>query len=107
MEVFMDTRNSGTTKECAPLRFEIGDQVLDMVVPGLMLAIKLMAVGEVARVRVDQRYAYGSDGFPPKVSADTDVEFEVELISIRDMEAVIDAMEEADVVEHGLRYKVS
>ena len=77
--VFQNTR-----EDAKPIQTWIGDQILDFVPPGLMLGIRTMAVGELARVKLQSRFAYGHGGHWFGLEPDADVEFEVELLQIGD-----------------------
>lgn len=50
------------------------------VVPGLDLAIPLMTRGEVATIKVSQRFGFGAKGLPPNVPGAADLVYSVELV---------------------------
>ena len=50
------------------------------IIAGLDEAVKSMKVGEVAIVHVIPDYAYGRLGCPPRIPANSDLIFEVELV---------------------------
>jgi len=56
------------------------------VVQGLDLALGLMNKGEICKLKIDSRLAYGSKGFPPLVPPDTNVKYEVEMLSVESEE---------------------
>ncbi|RLN50306.1 hypothetical protein BBJ28_00021094 [Nothophytophthora sp. Chile5] len=47
-----------------------------------------MNMGEVARFIIAPQYAYGSEGFAPKVEPDETLDFEIELIRFKVCSAV-------------------
>ena len=74
---FLDTRNG------EPLTVTVGEKILNEVPPGVMLAIRMMELGEICIVRVDERFGYSKEdanilGIPPK----SNLVFEVELVSL-------------------------
>jgi len=79
-KVFIDTRSGD------PVEVTIGDQVLDVVVPGVMLVSKMMKTGEICEAKVSHRFGYGDEGLPPHVGFQNDLEFRIEMLSIRDFE---------------------
>jgi len=52
------------------------------VVQGLDLALGLMNVGEVCKLKIEPRLAYGHKGLKPTIPPDTNVVFEVKLLSV-------------------------
>ncbi|GBG31810.1 Peptidyl-prolyl cis-trans isomerase FKBP42 [Hondaea fermentalgiana] len=82
-EPFENTREAGKGQ---PVEVTIGDNVLEEVVPGLTLAVRLMKEGEVADVKVNHRFAYAHLGLGDKVKPNEDVEFRVELVRVDDPE---------------------
>jgi len=68
-----------------PLEVVVGDQLFELVPPGVMLAVRMMAVGEKCRVKVVSRYGYGPTGTKEyDVPPDSDLEYEIELLDVRE-----------------------
>jgi tetratricopeptide (TPR) repeat protein len=75
--------NTYATKQ--PMLVQIGDQILDLIPPGLMVAARLLQVGEKASVKVESRYAYGPGGCKEySIPPDADLEYEVECLDVLD-----------------------
>jgi len=77
-------RNTRKENDGKPVRVKIGDNVLDLVVPGLMLAIRMMKPKEIAEVKISHRFAYADDGLEPHVPPNTDIIVRVECIHVGD-----------------------
>lgn len=56
----------------------------DMIIPGLSLAVATMRKGEIARVLVSPKYAFGPMGCPPRIPPNATILYEVELLHIVD-----------------------
>ena len=54
-------------------------------VPGWELALPRMRVGEVVRLSCAPQYAYGELGAPPLIPPNSQMQFELELVSLRDL----------------------
>ena len=75
----MDGKHVGGTDD--PHEFHL---LRDKWIKGLDIGISTMAVGETARFIIRPQYAYGADGYPPKVMPHDSIDFEVELLSFGD-----------------------
>lgn len=74
------TLDDGTLVETSDnFELQLGDCE---VVQGLDLALGLMNVGEVCKLKLESRLAYGTKGLEPTVPPDATVNFEVELLSV-------------------------
>lgn len=98
--VFQNTR-----EENSPITTPIGDQVLDYLPPGLMLCVRTMGVGEIARVKLQSRFAFGHGGHWFGLEPDTDVEYEVELLHIGDYSKEVPDMTADELAETVRKYK--
>merc|ERR1719239_1425165 len=65
----------------SPLEFSIGNE---MVIKGWDIAVLNMQVGEKSKFFIHNKYAYGSIGMNPKVPPNSDLVFEIHLISFRE-----------------------
>jgi len=83
-DIVQDTRDEFGVEK--PVEVIIGDNVLEQVVPGVMLAVRMMKQGEVCDVKVNHRFAYAERGFPPLIGPNQDLEYRLELIRIGDFE---------------------
>jgi FKBP-type peptidyl-prolyl cis-trans isomerase len=74
-KVFESSRDSGkpVTMELAPGK----------LIPGFVRGIPGMRVGGVRRLKIPSDLAYGRRGNPPRIPADADLTFEVELLDVR------------------------
>jgi tetratricopeptide (TPR) repeat protein len=79
-KIFQDTRAHNQ-----PIHSFIGDQILDYLTPGLMLCVRTMSVGEIARVKLASRYAFANGGHWFGLAPNTDVEYEAELLTVGEM----------------------
>ncbi|RLN63384.1 hypothetical protein BBJ29_001738 [Phytophthora kernoviae] len=75
----IDEKHVGGTDD--PFEFQLGRE---KVIKGWDIGVATMAVGEVARFIISPQYAYGSEGFAPKVEPDETLDFEIELLSFKD-----------------------
>jgi FK506-binding protein 1 len=71
-----------------PLVFMIG---IGSVIQGWDEGILEMQLGEVALLKVSADYGYGEEGMPPKIPPNSDLEFEVELLSAGDASTMFSA----------------
>ena len=80
---FYNTRDDKELKG-QPLCVVIGDQVLDIVIPGIMLALRSIRNGETAQIRINNRFAYPEKGFGDgsKLGPNDYVEALIEMIDI-------------------------
>ena len=53
------------------------------MIKGWDIGVATMSVGEVARFIIAPAYAYGHEGFAPKVEPDETLDFEIELLSFK------------------------
>ena len=74
------------------LTFSIGENILDIVVPGVMLVVKMMKEGERAECELLPRYGYGDVGFE-SVKPNEKVFFELKLNKIGAVSPEPDAIE--------------
>jgi len=93
-------QNTKEERNGEPLQVTVGDQILDQVVPGVMLAIRTMQQGEVARVDCSHRFAYADRGFKPLVGPNQDIEYLVELVQIGELEKEAVSMTPAELIAH-------
>lgn len=61
-----------------PVEFAVGS-----VIPGWVEALQLMQVGEKVKIYVPSELAYGAEGFPPVIPANSVLIFDVELLNIK------------------------
>lgn len=76
-----------------PVEFAVGS-----VIPGWVEALQLMQVGEKVKLYVPSELAYGAEGFPPVIPANSVLIFDVELLNIKKPDpkaAKTDAKQEA------------
>lgn len=64
--------------EGKPFRFKLG---AEQVIPGLDMGVSQLSVGERAKMTIPSHLAYGERGFPGLVPGNTDLIFDIELIS--------------------------
>lgn len=74
-----------TRAEAKPISAYVGEPIMDMLPPGLMLCVRGMFVGEIARVKLENRYAYALGGHWYGLAPETDCEFEIELLAIGEL----------------------
>ncbi|KAH9259694.1 hypothetical protein BASA81_002116 [Batrachochytrium salamandrivorans] len=74
-----------TRAEAKPISAYVGEPIMDMLPPGLMLCVRGMFVGEIARVKLESKYAYALGGHWYGLAPETDCEFEIELLSIGEL----------------------
>ncbi|CAL4140765.1 unnamed protein product, partial [Meganyctiphanes norvegica] len=75
------------------------------VLPGLNIAIKTMRKNEQARFLINQQYAYGKIGCPPRIPGDATILYEITVIEIVDTGAS-DLFEDLDEMQQqGASYK--
>ena len=55
-----------------------------MVIRGFDEAVKLMSKGQIVKLTIPPNYAYGMNGYPPIIPANSTLTFELELISFSD-----------------------
>lgn len=60
-----------------PFKFLLGDGNL---IPGLERGIQTMTKGELSRIMVDPKYAFGEMGVPPRIPANAEILYEVQII---------------------------
>ncbi|CAI5721416.1 unnamed protein product [Hyaloperonospora brassicae] len=75
----IDGKHVGGTDD--PFEFQLGRE---KVIKGWDIGVATMSVGEVARFIIAPAYAYGHEGFAPKVEPDETLDFEIELLSFKD-----------------------
>lgn len=61
-----------------PFKFKIGSE---QVIPGLDQGVSQLSIGERAKIIIPSGMAYGSKGFPGLIPANTDLTFDMELIT--------------------------
>ncbi|TMW64989.1 hypothetical protein Poli38472_009156 [Pythium oligandrum] len=71
----IDGKHVGGTDD--PFEFQLGRE---KVIKGWDIGVSTMNVGEIARFIIKPEYAYGSQGFAPKVEPNETLDFEIELI---------------------------
>lgn len=70
----------GLTASCVgkPFRFKLG---AEQVIPGLDVGVSQLSVGERAKMTIPAHLAYGERGFPGLIPPNSDLIFDIELIS--------------------------
>lgn len=63
----------------APLQFQLGEH---HVLEGLEVAVENMSVGQIVEATIPALYAYGHQGFPPKIPPCSTLIFCIELLEI-------------------------
>jgi len=86
-----------TYADGAPLTLRLGVEPSEAVA-GWELALPAMRVGEVARLRCAPAYAYGAAGAPPLVPPAATIDFDLELVALRDLQTSHNP-EEVDLAE--------
>jgi FK506-binding protein 4/5 len=76
-----------SVKRNEPFKFKIGQ---GSVIKGWDQGVATMKLGEKCILRCEPDFAYGASGSPPTIPPNSTLEFEVELLSWSDMEAVAD-----------------
>ena len=72
-----------TRREGKPMTVYVGENVMEPVPPGVMLALRKTEVGETVRVVLDSRYAFGEEGHPGwGVPPNAAMEFEVTVLDV-------------------------
>lgn len=94
-----------TREENKPITAFVGDQIMDLLPPGLMLAVRMMGIGELARVKLESRYAYGTGAHWFGLNPDENVEYEVELLNIGDYSKEVPEMSQDELKETVIMYK--
>jgi FKBP-type peptidyl-prolyl cis-trans isomerase len=61
-----------------PFKFKLGNE---QVIPGLDLGVAQLSIGERAKIIIPAHLAYGRQGFPGLVPGNTDLTFDMELIT--------------------------
>jgi FKBP-type peptidyl-prolyl cis-trans isomerase len=61
-----------------PFHFGIGSGVI----PGWSIGVASMQVGEKSNFSIDYDYGYGAKGYPPVIPAKSNLNFEIDLLSI-------------------------
>lgn len=69
-----------------PVKVMIGDQILDVVVPGVMLAIRMIKQGQIVDAKINHRFAFADKGDPELgIGPNQDLEARIECIRIGEM----------------------
>lgn len=74
------------------------------MVVGLAVALSTMRKGELCRVLVMPKYAFGSMGCPPRIPAEATILYEVELIQFLDAKDAAELEGFGDVQSHHLPF---
>ena len=90
---FKNTFEDGDTKE-----FAIG---MGEVIKGWDIGISTMKLGERARFILDSKYAYGEKGLPPSIPPNESLEYEIELLGIRDKQTSVENMDNDEKENQG------
>lgn len=61
-----------------PFKFKIGSE---QVIPGLDLGVAQLSIGERAKLTIPSGLAYGDKGFPGLIPPNTELVFDIELIT--------------------------
>lgn len=85
-----------------PLKFIIGT---GQVIKGWDIGIMTMKLGEKADLIIKSEYAYGKIGAPPKIPGEATLIFTVEVIQVNDRKPTRWMMNDAELVQVGLRLK--
>jgi tetratricopeptide (TPR) repeat protein len=88
------------------LETSVGDNIIEIVPPGVMLALRMMGVSEICHLRIDSRYGYGNDGhvgygIPP----DALLEYEIEMLQVGSPQKEPADMSMEELTEAVLKYK--
>jgi FKBP-type peptidyl-prolyl cis-trans isomerase len=67
-----------STRERKPFRFKIG---CEQVIPGLDIGVSQLSIGERAKLTIPPSLGYGRRGFPGLVPPDSELVFDIELLS--------------------------
>jgi len=95
-DTYENTRDLGED----PVEVVIGDNIMETVVPGLMLGIRLMKEGEIADIKVNHRFGYADQGFKDLVGPNEDIEFRVELVRVGEREKEPVEMDPQELIQH-------
>ncbi|GFY64154.1 inactive peptidyl-prolyl cis-trans isomerase FKBP6 [Trichonephila inaurata madagascariensis] len=80
-DAYLDDRKEpfdSTRLRRKPFKFLLGDGNL---IPGLEMGIKTMKKGELSRIMVHPSYAFGEMGCPPRIPANAEILYEVQIIN--------------------------
>lgn len=72
-EIFDSSRDRGK-----PFKFKIGGE---QVIPGLDAGVSQLSIGERAKLVIPSKMAYGERGFPGLIPSNSDLVFDLELIT--------------------------
>lgn len=77
----------GTVFDSSIQRGEPVEFAVNSVIPGWVEALQLMQVGEKVKLYIPSELAYGANGVPPVIPANSVLTFEVELLDVKKPEA--------------------
>jgi hypothetical protein len=73
---------------------------IEKVIKGWDIGIATMYQGEIARFIISPEYAYGSQGFAPKVEPDETLDFEIELIRFGVSKMPVHILQYVDILQY-------